>query len=72
MITSFDIWNSIGLGVVDIANHIETGEKPGAGVALTNRVLEIMHAFHRSSDTRRYVDLEIRCESPRPYPSLAD
>ena len=60
--------NSRGLGVADMASCIETGEKPRAGVELTNHVLEIMHAFHTSSDTKRYVDLETSCEAPRPLP----
>jgi predicted dehydrogenase len=60
--------NSRGLGVSDMTNCIETGEKPRAGVELTNHVLEIMHAFHISSDTKKYVELETSCEAPRPLP----
>lgn len=60
--------NSRGIGVADMANCIQTGEKPRACGELTNHVLEIMHAFHISSDTKKYVDLMTRCEQPKPLP----
>lgn len=60
--------NSRGIGVADMASCIETGDQPRANGQLANHVLEIMHAFHTSSDTKRFVDLEISCEQPRPLP----
>ncbi len=58
--------NSRGLGVADMARCIETGEKPRASCELTNHVLEIMYAFHTSSDAKKYVDLTTHCEQPKP------
>lgn len=60
--------NSRGIGVSDMANCIETHKKPRAGGELTNHVLEIMHAFHISSDTKKYVDLKSTCSQPKPLP----
>lgn len=60
--------NSRGLGVADMARCVETGAKPRANGELTNHVLEIMHAFHISSDTKKYVDLSTHCEQPRMLP----
>lgn len=60
--------NSRGIGVSDMANCIQTGEKPRACGELANHVLEIMHAFHISSDTKKYVDLKTSCEQPKPLP----
>ncbi|MNH43722.1 hypothetical protein D3C79_1057000 [compost metagenome] len=60
--------NSRGIGVADIADCIATGSRPRACGELANHVLEIMHAFHTSSDSKRYVELATRCEQPRPLP----
>jgi predicted dehydrogenase len=60
--------NSRGLGVADMAKCIETGDKPRACGELANHVLEIMHAFHISSDSKNYVDLKTSCEQPKPLP----
>ncbi|WP_379131728.1 Gfo/Idh/MocA family protein [Paenibacillus sp. sgz500958] len=60
--------NSRGIGVADMAECIRTGDKPRANGELANHVLEIMHAFHTSSDTGRYVELATLCEQPRPLP----
>lgn len=60
--------NSRGIGVADMANCILTGEKLRASGELANHVLEIMHAFHTSSNTKTYVELCTSCEQPRPLP----
>ncbi|MDF9843464.1 MULTISPECIES: Gfo/Idh/MocA family oxidoreductase [unclassified Paenibacillus] len=60
--------NSRGIGVADMADCITSGNRPRAGGELANHVLEIMHAFHTSSDTKRYVELATSCEQPRPLP----
>lgn len=60
--------NSRGIGVADIANCIVTGNMPRANGELANHVLEMMHAFHISSNTKRYVELTTSCEQPRPLP----
>jgi predicted dehydrogenase len=60
--------NSRGIGVADMANCIQTGEKPRANGELANHVLEIMHAFHTSSDTKKYVELQTTCDQPALLP----
>lgn len=58
--------NSRGIGVADMANCIVNGDKPRACGELTNHILEIMHAFHISSDTKEYVELTTDCQKPKP------
>jgi predicted dehydrogenase len=58
--------NSRGIGVADMARCLVTAESPRANGELANHVLEIMHAFHTSSDTKQYADLLTTCEKPRP------
>ncbi|MBP2111629.1 Gfo/Idh/MocA family protein [Paenibacillus silagei] len=60
--------NSRGIGVADMARCIETGETPRANGELANHVLEMMHAFHTSSDTKRYAELTTTCEQPKLLP----
>ena len=60
--------NSRGLGVADLAANISLGEPHRASGAMASHVLEIMHAFGRSSDTGRRVELTTTCESPSPLP----
>ena len=60
--------NSRGIGVADIARCILEGGTPRANGELANHVLEIMHAFHTSSDSKRYAELTTTCEQPLPLP----
>lgn len=57
--------NSRGIGVADMARCIETGDKPRASGELANHVLEIMHSFHISSATKKYVELSTSCQQPK-------
>lgn len=58
--------NSRGIGVADMAACIGSGRSPRANGELANHVLEIMHAFHDSSESKRYAELTTSCERPRP------
>ena len=60
--------NSRGIGVADMARCIQTGDTPRANGTMANHVLEIMHAFHVSSDSKQYAELESTCERPNPLP----
>ncbi|OMD50226.1 oxidoreductase [Paenibacillus odorifer] len=60
--------NNRGIGVADMAHCIDTGETPRANGELANHVLEIMHAFHTSSDSKQYAQLVTSCEQPKPLP----
>lgn len=60
--------NSRGIGLADMAKCIETGKNNRASGELANHVLEIMHAFHISSDTKKYYDLTSSCKRPEALP----
>jgi predicted dehydrogenase len=62
--------NSRGLGVADMAYALRRsrGKKFRANGAMANHVLEMMHAFHESSATGKYVKLKTTCELPEPLP----
>ena len=61
--------NSRGLGVADMASSIAAGEPHRASGVLASHVLEILHAFGKSSDTGTRVELITTCERPEPLPS---
>ena len=58
--------NSRGLGVSDMAECILKGGVNRACGELANHVLEIMHAFHISSDSKAYYEMKTTCEKPKP------
>ena len=60
--------NARGVGVADMAYALRTGRRHRANEALAYHVLDIMHAFHDSSDTGSHVTLESACERPAPFP----
>ena len=60
--------NSRGLGVADMAEGIASGEPHRASGALASHVLEIMHAFGRSADSGRRIELTTTCDRPEPLP----
>lgn len=59
--------NSRGIGVADMARCIKTGDTPRASGELALHVLEIMHAFHTSSDNGQYEFLQTSCDRPSPF-----
>lgn len=58
--------NSRALGLSDLAAHIGTDELHRANCELTCHVLEIMSAFHISSDKNEYYKMTTTCERPKP------
>lgn len=60
------IENSRGLGVADMAEAIRTNRPHRASGELAYHVLDIMHAFHDSSDQQAHVTLESTCAIPAP------
>ncbi|OOM78768.1 1,5-anhydro-D-fructose reductase [Clostridium puniceum] len=58
--------NSRGIGVADMARCIKTGDKPRASGELANHVLEIMHSFHISYNTKKYIELSTSCQQSKP------
>lgn len=61
--------NSRGLGVADMAASITANESHRASGALASHVLEILHAFGRSSDAGERSVLSSTCERPQPLPA---
>jgi predicted dehydrogenase len=58
--------NSRGLGVADMADSLIEHRTPRTSHELGKHVLEIMHAFHESSDTKKYFELTSTCNRPLP------
>lgn len=60
--------SSRGIGVADMAVAIELGRNHRASGDLALHVLELMHAFHISSDSGEYYTLKSSVERPAPMP----
>jgi predicted dehydrogenase len=60
--------NSRGIGVADMAMAMKSGRVHRANGELAYHVLDIMHAFHDSSNTGKHVMLESTCAKPEPLP----
>ncbi|HEY5561036.1 MAG TPA: Gfo/Idh/MocA family oxidoreductase [Clostridiaceae bacterium] len=60
--------NSRGIGVADMAKSIVDGHAPRVNKYMSNHVLELMHAFHISSDTEKYYKMTSSCTRPEPLP----
>jgi predicted dehydrogenase len=60
--------NSRGISVADLAASIEQGREHRCSGKLAYHVLEIMHAFEKSSISGKHVELESICERPAPLP----
>lgn len=59
---------SRGIGVVDMAFAIREKRAHRTNGELAYHVLDIMHAFHDSYKTGKWVDLQSTCEQPAPLP----
>jgi predicted dehydrogenase len=57
-----------GIGVADMAYALRSGRPHRASGDLAYHVLDIMHAFHESSDEGRYIELTSTCSRPAPLP----
>jgi predicted dehydrogenase len=57
-----------GIGVADMAYAIATGRKHRASGDLAYHVLDLMHAFHDSSESNTHVQMQSTCERPAPLP----
>ena len=60
--------NSRGLGVADMAANIVAGEPHRASGALASHVLEILHAFGKSAESGKLIELTTKCDRPLPLP----
>jgi len=57
-----------GIGVADMAMAIRTGRKQRISGELAYHVLDLMHAFHDSSDRGTHIELASMCERPAALP----
>ncbi|AIQ68762.1 Gfo/Idh/MocA family protein [Paenibacillus graminis] len=60
--------NTRGIGPADMAYAIRTGRPHRASGELAYHVLEAMWAFHDSSDSQRFYEMESSCGRPSPLP----
>lgn len=60
--------NTRGIGPADMAYAIVTGRQHRASGQLAYHVLEAMWAFHDSSDSRSYYEMESTCSRPPALP----
>jgi predicted dehydrogenase len=61
--------NSRGIGLMDLARAMRSGEPHRATGELGYHVLEVMHAFHEASDNGRHVEIESSFARPAPLPA---
>ena len=60
--------NSRGIAVSDLAAAIVQGREHRCSGKLAYHVLEVMHAFEKSSISGKHVELKSSCERPTPLP----
>ncbi len=60
--------DSRGVGVADMAVGIKTGRPHRANGQMQAHVVDILNAFHESSDEGRRIDLTTTCNQPAPLP----
>ena len=59
--------NSRGIGVADMAHAMRSGRAHRANAELAYHVLDIMEAFHDSSNEGQHIELTSQCERPAPF-----
>jgi predicted dehydrogenase len=65
--------NARGIGMADMVLAMQTGREHRANDRLAYHVLDVMHAFHDSSDEKRHIDIQSSCQRPAMLPvGLAD
>ncbi len=60
--------NFRGIGAADMAYGLRTGRPHRCSAEMAFHVLDIMQAFHESSDGGKHVQLTSTCERPAPLP----
>lgn len=61
--------NTRGIGMADMAKGIQSGRAHRCSGELACHVLDVMQAFEESSDSRRHVAIESRCDRPKAFPT---
>jgi predicted dehydrogenase len=57
--------NSRGIGMADMVLAMQTGRDHCCNERVAYHVLDVMHAFHDSSEQKRHIQIESTCERPR-------
>ncbi|HEX8552112.1 MAG TPA: Gfo/Idh/MocA family oxidoreductase [Abditibacteriaceae bacterium] len=60
--------NARGVGMADMALAMQSGRDHRCNERVAYHVLDLMHAFHDSSDEKRHIELESTCERPAALP----
>jgi predicted dehydrogenase len=60
--------NARGVGLADMAYALRNGRPHRASGDLAYHVLDIMQAFHESSDQGRHIEIQSTVERPEPLP----
>lgn len=60
--------NSRGIGMADMIKAMQTGRDHRCNERLAYHVLDLFHAFHDSSDTNQYSQIQSTCERPAMLP----
>jgi predicted dehydrogenase len=61
--------NSRGVGVTDMAVSIRSRRPHRANGLMAYHVLDIIHAFHDSSDKGKHITIKSKCDRPAPMPT---
>jgi predicted dehydrogenase len=61
--------NGRGIGITDMAIAIRTRRPHRANGQMAFHVLDIIHAFHDSSDKGKHITLKSKCDRPAPMPA---
>lgn len=60
--------NARGIGMADMVRAMQTGRDHRCNERLAYHALDLMHAFHDSSDERREIEIQSTCERPAMLP----
>ena len=60
--------NSRGLGVADMARAIRENRPHRANGDMAFHVLDLMQSFEEASQSGRHIEIQTRCERPKPLP----
>jgi predicted dehydrogenase len=60
--------NARGIGMADMALAIQTGREHRCNEKLAYHVLDLMHAFHDSSEQQKFIEMKSTCERPAALP----
>ena len=60
--------NARGIGMADMVLAMQSGRDHRCNERLAYHVLDVMHAFHDSSDQKRHLEIKSTCERPAMLP----